>query len=75
MGFRFWYEGILFISYFALIIGLPCFMVSLLGTKMINDLGNFPTKSAKIQTVTLLQLFVVEIIASTMLFIFYRVFS
>ena len=37
------------ISVFWVIIAIPCFVVAFWGSKMINDLGNFPTKSAKIQ--------------------------
>ena len=48
MGFTSWFEAIIFIALFAIIIGLPCFAVAVIGTRMINDLGNFPTKAAQI---------------------------
>ena len=75
MGFHYWYEGLIFIFFFSLIIGFPCFMVVLLGTKMINELGNFPTRAAKIQTGTIWKLFIVECIAGFALWLFFRVFS
>jgi len=37
------------IGVFWILIGIPCFIVAFWGSKMVNDLGNFPTKSAKIQ--------------------------
>ena len=75
MGFHYWYEGIIFILFFTLIIGFPCFMVVFFGTKMINELGNFPTKAAKIQTSTIWKLLIVEVISGLGLWVFFRVFS
>ena len=49
MGFKYWFQGLIMISVFWVIIAIPCFVVAFWGSKMINDLGNFPTKSAKIQ--------------------------
>ena len=74
MGFKSWFEGLIFITSFSFIIAFPCIFVAFMGTKMINNLGNFPTRSAKIQTGTLWKLFIVEIIASLFLFVFYRIF-
>jgi hypothetical protein len=75
MGFRYWYEGILFISFFAFIVGLPCVFVTIFGTKMINDLGNFPTKTAKIQVGVLWKLVLVEVVSFALLTVFFRLFS
>ena len=75
MGFHYWYEGLLFVSFFAVIIGLPCYFVTLFGTKMINDLGNFPTKTAKIQTSILWKVLIVEIVSFMMLTAFFQIFS
>lgn len=75
MGFRYWYEGFLFILFFIFIIGLPCFFVSYLGTKMINDLGNFPTKTAKIQVGILWKLLIVEVFSFGLFVLFFHIFS
>ena len=75
MGFRYWYQGIIFVLIFGFIVGLPCFFVALFGTKMINDLGNFPTKVAKIQVDVLWKIFIVEIVSFVMFTFFYRFFS
>ena len=75
MGFSYWYEGILFVLFFAFIVGLPCFFVAVLGSKMINDLGNFPTKTAKIQVSVLWKLFIVEVISFGILTLFFRIYG
>lgn len=75
MGFSYWYEGILFVLFFSLIIGLPCFFVAVWGSKMINDLGNFPTKTANIQVGVLWKLFIVEVISFGILAAFLRIFG
>jgi hypothetical protein len=75
MGFRFWYEGTLFILFFLFIVGLPCFFVAFLGTKMMNDLGNFPTKTAKIQMNIIWKLLLVEIFSFGLLTLFFHIFS
>jgi len=49
MGFKYWWGGLIFIALFWFIIGVPCAVVAFWGSKMVNDLGNNPTKSAQIQ--------------------------
>ena len=75
MGFRYWYEGVIFVLIFGSIVALSCFFVTLFGTKMINDLGNFPTKVAKIQVNVLWKLGIVEAASFVMFFLFFRFFS
>ncbi len=75
MGFRYWYEGFLFILVFGLIIGLPCFFIAVYGSRMINDLGNFPTKTAQIQTRGWYWIIGVEVISFMLLVAFFRFFS
>jgi len=49
MGFKYWLQGLIMIGVFAVIIAIPCFVAAFWGSKMINELGNFPSKAAKIQ--------------------------
>lgn len=72
-GFVYWYQGLLFIFAFMLIVGLACFFVAFFGSKMINDLGNFPSKSAKILVSAGWKLLVAEIFAFALMFAFYNV--
>jgi len=55
------------VSWFLVVVGLPCFFVALWGSKMVNDLGNTPSKSAQIQAAASWKIFVVEIISFTLL--------
>jgi len=49
MGFKHWFQGIEMIGLFLIVVALPCFFVGLWGSRMINDMGNFPTHSTQIQ--------------------------
>ena len=51
MGFAHWQEALTFILWFSTIIALPCFGVAVIGTRMVNDMGNFPTKAAQIEQI------------------------
>ena len=75
MGFAFWYEAVIFIFLFSVIVGLPCFGVAVIGSKMVNDLGNFPTKSAKIQKGACWKVLLIEMVSFFLLSVFYHVFN
>ena len=75
MGFRYWYEGVLFVVFFGFIVAMPCFFIATLGSKTINQLGNFPTKTAKTQVNVLWKISVVEIVSFMLWIIFFRIFS
>ena len=67
MGFKHWFQGIEMIGLFLIVVALPCFFIGLWGSKMINDLGNFPTKSTQIQMSSGWKIFLVEIISFILL--------
>ncbi len=75
MRFQYWTEGLIFIGLFLIIIGLPCLMVAILGTKLINHIGQYPSKSARLQMVVCVQLLLVEMLSFGILAIFYHIFS
>jgi len=75
MGFKYWYEGLILVFFFFLIIGIPCSFVAIHGSKMINDIGNFPTKTAKIQTRGWYWVIIIEIVSFVLMAVFLRVFS
>ena len=50
MGFKHWLQGLIVIGVFWVIIGTPCAIIALWGSKMINDIGNHPSKSGQIIT-------------------------
>ncbi|MBF0571693.1 MAG: hypothetical protein HQL12_07435 [Candidatus Omnitrophica bacterium] len=71
MGFKHWFEGLEMIGMFMVVVGLPCFFVGLWGSKMINDLGNHPSKSAQIQTSAGWKIFLVEMVSFVLLISLY----
>ncbi len=73
--FQYWREGWAFIATMLFIVGSPCVAVAVLGTKLIDHIGRFPTKSAQLQMGVCIQLLVVEIISFLMLALFFHVFS
>jgi hypothetical protein len=75
MRFQYWTEGLIFIGLFSFIVGLPCLMVAILGTRLINHLGQHPSKSARLQMITCVQLLAVEIFSFGVLAIFFHIFS
>ena len=75
MHFQYWTEGLIFIGLVLVIVGFPCLMVSILGARMINHIGQFPSKSSRLQMVVCVQLLVVEIISFSILALFFHIFS
>ena len=75
MGFKYWIEAANVIFWFAVLIFSSCFMIGKIGSKMFNDLGNFPTKAEQIQVQAFWKVFIVEIITLVLLFVFFHVFS
>ena len=75
MRFQFWHEGLVFIGCFFVMVGLPCLLTAILGTKLIDNLGQWPSRSARLQLGICVQLLLVEIVTFVMLAVFYRVFA
>lgn len=75
MKFAFWYEGLTFIGIFLFMVGVPCLVVAFLGTRLIDHLGQYPSRSAKFQMNVCVQLLLTEIITFGMLALFYHIFS
>jgi predicted MFS family arabinose efflux permease len=73
--FQFWGEGLTFIGLMLFIVGVPCVAVSVLGTRLIDHIGQYPTKSARLQMAVCIQLLVVEIFSFLMLAMFFHIFS
>lgn len=75
MGFKYWYEGIMFILLFGTLIGVPCFLTAWLGSRMINDVGNAPTQAAKIQLSVGWKILIIQVITFIALAAFFQFFS
>jgi len=66
-GFRHWFQGLEMIGMFFVAVAVPCFFIALWGSKMINDLGNHPSKSAQIQASAGWKILLVEIASFVLL--------
>jgi hypothetical protein len=53
-------------------VGIPCFIVAIFGSKMINDMGNFPTKTAEIQ-MRGVWIIIVQVVFFLITFVIYRI--
>ena len=73
--FQYWTEGLTFIGLMLFIVGLPCTAVAVLGTRLIDHIGQYPSKSARLQMVVCVQLLGVEIFSFLMLALFFKIFS
>jgi len=67
LGFKHWFQGIEVISWFLVVVALPCTFIGLWGSKMINALGNHPSRSVEIQAAAGWKILVVEAISFTLL--------
>ena len=74
MLFRYWTEGLIFITAFLVIIAVPCVGIAMMGTKLINNLGNFPTKSASFQMAMIWKLVALMFVSFSLLVAFFKIF-
>ena len=75
MRFEYWYEGLFFIGFFVFLVGFPCIMVAILGPKLIDEIGTWPTRTARAQMKMAIPLLLVEVFSFFMLALFFHVFS
>ena len=75
MRFEFWNEGLIFIGCFVVMVGFPCVMIGFLGPKLIDEIGTWPTKTARAQMKMVLPLLLVEVVSFCMLAVFFQIFS
>lgn len=75
MQFEYWHEGFAFIGVFLFVIGVPCFLTAWIGTKLIEQLGTWPSRSARLQMGICVQLFLVQVVSFIMLALVLHVFS
>ena len=73
--FAYWYEGFIFILIFSVIMAIPCIAIALLGSRLISNLGQYPTKSARLQLETALPLLGVMILTFGLFILFFHIFS
>lgn len=74
MGFKYWHEALIFVALFSVLVLVPCYFIAVFGSKMINEMGNFPTKAEEIQSKSLWKVVVVFIVAALLLSVFFHFF-
>ena len=70
-----WVGSIIFCVVFGLIVIIPCIIIAIMGRKMINQMGQFPSQTPIIQMKVFLPLMVLEVVTFASLIGFYNVFS
>ncbi|NLE64369.1 MAG: hypothetical protein GX606_00415 [Elusimicrobia bacterium] len=75
MKFKYWYEGLIFIGMFLFMVGVPCALTAILGTRLIDNIGQWPSKTTRYQIGVCIQLLAVEIFSFLVLALFFHVFS
>jgi hypothetical protein len=75
VAFDLWKEAFVFGVIYAVIITIPCVIAGIMGVKMINQLGTYPSKTPFIQMSIFFKLVLLEIVTFTLLVGFYHVFT
>ena len=75
MLFRYWTEGLIFICEFLVVLAVPCAGAALLGSKLINQLGMYPSKSAEFQMSIIWKLVVLMVVSFVLMVAFFRIYS
>ena len=75
VAFDLWREAFIFAAVFAPLIIVPCILVMIMGRKMINQLGTYPTKTPIIQMGIFWKLVVTEALTFTCLIAFFQFFT
>ena len=64
---------VVFVLIFTVLIAIPCVGIAWLGTRFINKLGRFPSKTPAIQMSIVFKLLLLEIVSWTLLLLFFKI--
>jgi len=64
---------IVFAIIFFILIAIPCVGIAWLGSRLINRLGRYPSKTPAIQMSVVFKLTVLEIVSWTLLLLFFKI--
>ena len=73
--FEYWYEAFIFIGIFAFLMIVPCVGVAVIGYRMIEKLGHFPSKTPFIQMSIFFALVSIEVFSFGLILLFFKFFS
>ena len=70
-----WRVALIFIGLFFVIIAGPCFAVTVMGYKTIEEMGRYPSKTPFIQMSIFWKLVALEVLSFIFIIVFYHIFS
>ena len=75
VGFDLWGQSFIFGAVFSVLVIIPCVLLTLIGRKMINQLGQYPSNTPAIQMSICFQLVILQAVTFSAFFAFYQFFS
>ncbi len=73
--FDLWAQGLVLIAWNLLIVGIPCFLITKIGLKLIHQLGHYPSNAPGIHMGIFVKLMLVEVTTFIVLAASYQVLS
>ena len=73
--FSYWHEGLVFTMVFLVVMAVPCVLIAFLGSRLIDNLGQRPTRNVRTHLDMALPLLGTMILSFGMLVAFYQFFS
>lgn len=65
--------AVIFVGIFFLLITIPCIGVSWLGSRLINKLGTYPSKTPAIQMSIIFKLIFLQVVSWTLILLFFKI--
>ena len=65
--------GAIFVMIFGVLITIPCVVVGWLGSRFLDNLGRYPTKTPVLQTRMLFWLVIVEVVSFGLILAFFKI--
>ena len=75
MLFRYWTEGLVFICEFLIVIAIPCIGAAWLGSKLINQIGMYPSRAASFQMAIVWKFLLVVAVSFGLMVLFFQIYS
>lgn len=75
VAFKMWLEALVFGGIYSLIIIIPCIIIAITGRKMIEQIGQYPTKTPIFQMGMFGPLIITEVVTFIALWSFFKFFS
>ncbi|MCA9399306.1 MAG: hypothetical protein KC618_06125 [Candidatus Omnitrophica bacterium] len=73
--FDLWAEAFIFSSVYAILIIIPCILVAIMGRKLIDKLGQYPTRAPLIHMEIFFKMIILEVLTFGSIIVFYLFFQ